>query len=297
MTVNELLSSALVLYMQGGQDGSLEYVSRSECSQLGWFFWLKDVPGVYEIELKGNNPETNQKGTGKEEFYVRYYPDLDEEVLECYSVQEQIIRFDKNIFDDSDITTDLEEHEICPCCAVPQKSEGTAEQEAHHHEHEGHGHHHGHDFHHEECHCGHTHTHDRLLNRRPKGIPNLLKKFDMNKKLFTIGELTITGKEESESFSAEMKTKKQLLEKSTEAIIVRQGDKEIELVEKGGINRNIPGLVLSERFMKFFGGKMLATMAKGKQAAIAVRQLPEMASENLRKYNEDSDIIIQYIFQ
>ena len=84
MTVNELLTSALVQYMQGGKEGELEYVSRSECSQLGWFFWIRNVPGVYEMELKGENPEKNRQGSGREEFYVRYYPARDEEVLEKY---------------------------------------------------------------------------------------------------------------------------------------------------------------------------------------------------------------------
>lgn len=294
MTVNDILTSALVLYMQGGKEGDLEYVSRSECSQLGWFFWLKNVPGVYEIELKGDNPETNQQGTGREDFYVRYYPALDEEVLEEYSVQEQVIRFDSTVFDDSDITTDLEEHEICPCCGVPRKEAGSnAQDEPDKHHHEENGHEHCHD--HEHCHCGHTHEHP-TLHRRPKGIPNLLKKFDMNKKLFGVGMLAIIAEFGEGRISAELKTRKRFVETAKEAITVRQGDATVELVEKGGVNRNVPGFELSERFMKFFGGKLLAAVIKDKQAEIHIKQMPEMASDTLRRSDEDSDVIIQYIF-
>ena len=292
MTVNDILTSALVLYMQGGKEGDLEYVSRSECSQLGWFFWLKNVPGVYEIELKGDNPETNQQGTGREDFYVRYYPALDEEVLEEYSVQEQVIRFDSTVFDDSGITTDMEEHEICPCCGVPRKEAGRDaldEPERHHHEENGH------EYGHEHCNCGHTHEHTAPLHRT-KGIPGLLKKFDMNKKLFGIGTLAITADNSGKTFTAELKTRKRFVETAKEAITVRQGDATVELVEKGGVNRNVPGFELSERFMKFFGGKLLAAVIKDKQAEIHIKQMPEMASDTLRRSDEDSDVIIQYIF-
>lgn len=292
MTVNELLTSALVQYMQGGKEGELEYVSRSECSQLGWFFWLRNVAGVYEIELKGENPEKNRQGSGREEFYVRYYPARDEEVLEEYSVQEQVIRFDNTVFDDSGITTDLEEHEICPCCGVPRKDAGIdAQDEPDRHHHEESGHKHGH----EHCNCGHTHEHTAPLHRT-KGIPGLLKKFDMNKKLFGIGTLAITADNSGKTFTAELKTRKHFVETAKEAITVRQGGKTVELVEKGGVNRNVPGFELSERFMNFFGGRFLAAMAKDKQAVTHIIQVPEMASDTLRKSDEDSDVIIQYIF-
>ena len=298
MTVNELLTSALVQYMQGAKEGELEYVSRSECSQLGWFFWIRNVPGVYEIELKGDNTETNLQGSGREDFYVRYYPALDEEVLECYSVQEQIIRFDESVFDDSEIITNLEEHEICPCCGVPRKEAGSdAQDEAdkHNHEESGHEHDYEHCHDHEHCHCDHTHKHS-TLHRRPKGIPNLLKKFDMNKKLFGVGMLAIIADFEEGKISAELKTRKRFVETAKEAITVQQGGKTVELVEKGGVNRNVPGFELSERFMKFFGGRFLATMAKDKKTVTRIIQVPEVASDILCKSDEGSDVIIQYIF-
>jgi hypothetical protein len=297
MTVNEILTSALVLYMQGGKEGDLEYVSRSECTQLGWFFWLKNVPGVYEIELKGDHPETNRQGSGREDFYVRYYPALDEEVLEEYSVQEQILRFDSTVFDDCDITTDQEEHEICPCCGVPRKNNGNNEEDAPDECHYEPGHKHSHEHHHdhEHCCCDQTHEHN-APQRRAKGIPSLLKKFDMNKRLFSIGMLAITADSEEGGISAELETRKRFVETAKEAITVRQGDATIELVEKGGVNRNVPGFELSERFMKFFGGNLLAAMVKDKQTEIHIKQVPEMASDTLRKSDEDSDVIIQYIF-
>ena len=252
MTVNELVSSAVVLYMQGGREQELEYVSRSECSQLGWYFWLKNVPGVYEMEMKGYDPEMNSQGAGREDFYIRYYPALDEDVLESYSVLEQLARFDKNVFDDSEITTDMEEHEICPCCAVPQK-------------HGNHGHEHG-----SGCHCGHEHGH-QILKRRPKGIPGILKKFDMNKKLFMIGDLTVSINEKATSFTASLKTSKSIIERAQEAITIQQAGETTVLVEKGGIDRHVPGYELSARFMEFFCGRVLETVAKGKPAAVCVK--------------------------
>ena len=74
MTVNELVSSAVVLYMQGGREQELEYVSRSECSQLGWYFWLKNVPGVYEMEMKGYDPEMNRSGCQQGRFLYKILP-------------------------------------------------------------------------------------------------------------------------------------------------------------------------------------------------------------------------------
>lgn len=317
MTVNELVSYALLLYMQGGKEQELEYVSRSENSQLGWYFWLKDVPGVYEIELKGYNPEANRDGTGKEDFYVRYYPALDEEVLESYSVVEQMIRFDKSIFDDSHIMTDLEDHEVCPCCAVPQKQEANeknyetvqeCEHAGHRHEHshechcghvheqgenchEGRGHDHEHD---EKCNCHEKHRH-RVLNRRPKGIPNLLKKFDMNKKLFLIGELSVSVSGEGRSWTAELKTKKRLVERAKEAVLVEQNGKIIEVVEKNGVDRQVPGYKLSARFMEFFGGRVMATMAIGKPAVMLTEESEDVVPELCPNSDEASTKIIKYI--
>ena len=148
----------------------------------------------------------------------------------------------------------------------------------------------------EHCNCGHTHEHTGPL-RRTKGIPGLLKKFDMNKRLFGIGMLTITADAGGKTFTAEVKTRKRFVETAKEAITVRQGGETVELVEKGGVNRNVPGYALSERFMDFFGGRFLATMAKDKQAVIHIKQVQEMASDTLRKGDGDSDVIIQYIFQ
>ena len=117
----------------------------------------------------------------------------------------------------------MEEHEICPCCAVPQK-------------HGNHGHEHG-----SGCHCGHEHGH-QILKRRPKGIPGILKKFDMNKKLFMIGDLTVSINEKATSFTASLKTSKSIIERAREAITIQQAGETAVLVEKGGIDRHVPGL-------------------------------------------------------
>ena len=50
MTVEDVLTEATVLYLQQGKGHELEFISKSESSSLGWYFWLHGVDGVYEIE-------------------------------------------------------------------------------------------------------------------------------------------------------------------------------------------------------------------------------------------------------
>lgn len=52
MTVEDVLTEATVLYLQQGKGHELEFISKSESSSLGWYFWLHGVDGVYEIEKK-----------------------------------------------------------------------------------------------------------------------------------------------------------------------------------------------------------------------------------------------------
>lgn len=248
MTVDELLNHAMWLYTQGGKGRDLEYISRSESSSLGWFFWLKQVPGVYELELKETTQEPKQE---KGYFYLRYYPGRDEEVLENFSVAEQVLRFDESVFDDSEITVDQEEHEICPCCATAQNHLEDDEHEGgctcghEHHDHE----HHDHEHHHEPA--------------RAKGIPRMLKKFVMDKDLFVIGEVQVTTQSETD-YEALVNTKEYLLEYAETGITIMQQGQPVEIVPKGGVDRNVPGRELSQRFMNFFGKQFLAALRTGK---------------------------------
>lgn len=274
MTVNELLSGALVLYLQGGKGQELDYISRSESSSIGWYFWLKHSPGVYEIELK-EDEKTGVPETNKADFFVRYYPSLEEPVLESYSVSEQIIRFDKTVFDDSLITVKEEEHEICPCCAA-----GSIEHFGHENLHGG------------PCTCGHDRE-NREAPPRAKGIPRMLTKFKMAKNLFMIGILTIQIKEKNNGFRALLKTKKNLITRAKEGIVLYQNEKPVELVEKGGIDRNIPGYDLGKRFMNFFVGQFLQKMSGSENQSNRREGLQE--TEPYSVYTE-SDIGIQYVW-
>lgn len=276
MTVNELLSGALVLYMQGGKGQELSYISRSESSGMGWYFWLKSSPGVYEIELMEDGKEgLPERDTA--DFYVRYYPAPEEAVLESYSVAEQILRFDMKIFDDGMITVNEEEHEICPCCAAGQMEEVIHGQQ------EG-----GH------CACGH---HDKAsYPPRIKGIPRILKKFSLDKKLFVIGALTI--KIEAHSFRAVLKTKVRLVRLAPEGITLQQNGNPVEIVEKNGIDRNVPGYELGKRFMKFFGGQFIAKMSDPAKGQAGGTEGGEgLARKTSRSTVEDQDVVIQYIWQ
>lgn len=272
MTVDELLNHAMWLYTQGGKGRDLEYISRSESSSLGWFFWLKQVPGVYELELKENRQQPEQE-TGY--FYLRYYPGRDEEVLENFSVAEQLLRFNGDIFDDTEITVDQEEHEICPCCATAQNHLDDCEDE------------HG-----DDCTCGHDHHHDHHHEHkhhhetgREKGIPRMLKKFMMDKNLFVIGEISIITRGKND-YQALVKTQERLLERSVSGIIISQQDQTVEIVPPGGVDRNIPGLELAQRFMDFFGGKFLTalqTSTKNEEAKCRFTTVEEVNSTGIRE--------------
>lgn len=227
MTVEDVLTEATVLYLQQGKGHELEFISKSESSSLGWYFWLHGVDGVYEIEKKKElRPESR-------EFYVRYYPGKTEPVLEEYSVEEQLLRFDEEVFDDAVIHRPLEEHEVCPCCAAGHPHGGSPEN------------------------CGHE-MHDRHATEtgRPKGIPRLLKKFLLNKEMFLIGALCVTVNTNG-AVSAEIKTKKRLVSHAKDSIRIMQEGHPVELVRKGEINRNVPGYELSRKFMEFFGSCLL----------------------------------------
>lgn len=231
MTVDETLTKALLLFMQKGKGNGLEYVSRSHTADIGWYFWLEGVSGVYEIELK----ELAKDGSDAN-FYLRYYPDTEEEVLEDYSVAEQLLRFNEDFFNDNAITIGEEEHEICPCCTVPDMQDK--------HEHHEHHEHHGH------CHCG-EYVHRKV------GIPVLAKKFDMNKKMFVIGTVHVCTSD-TDSCKTNVSTEERLIERSEKGITFNRGGQEVELVAPGGVDRNVPGKYLCDRFMEFFNNKLLA---------------------------------------
>jgi len=234
MTVDEVLTQSLLLFMQKGKGKGLEYVSRSHTAAMGWYYWLHGVKGVYEIELK----ELRKEGQ-ETDFYLRYYPDTEEEVLEDYSVQEQLLRFNEKFFNDSAISE--EEHEICPCCTVPDMEHA-------------HGHHEQHEHHDGECCC---HHHEQPTHRKV-GIPILAEKFNMNKKLYTIGMLTINT--EGSEVKLCLDTQERLQEISEAGIRFTQNNQEVELVPPGGIDRNVPGLRLGKRFVKFMQENQIPTL-------------------------------------
>lgn len=231
MTVDEALTNSLLLFMQKGKGNGMEYVSRSHTATMGWYYWLHGVAGVYEIELDNLQNEGRQA-----EFYLRYYPDTEEEVLIDYSVGEQLLRFNENFFNDTAINVENEEHEICPCCSVPEK-EG---QEKHSHHHEG------------VCHC-HEHPHRKV------GIPFLAKKFEMNKKMFLVGKVHIRILE-NDKCEADVITQERLIERSEQGIKLNRDGQEVELVAPGEVDRNVPGNFLCNRFMEFFNNKLLAVL-------------------------------------
>jgi len=69
----------------------------------------------------------------------------------------------------------------------------------------------------------------------------------------------------------------------------------IEVVEKNGVDRQVPGYKLSARFMEFFGGRVMATMAIGKPAVMLTEESEDVVPELCPNSDEASTKIIKYI--
>ena len=290
MTVEDFFLEIVCRYMQKLSKGRLEYFSKSENASLGWYFWLTKIKGVYELELE------EQSRTDKQaEFYVRYYPALEEEVLETYSVEEQLLRFNQDVFDDQPIDITIQDPaDICPCCL----STGNHEDDSYV------------DFHNihnttflpgSDIVVGHPRTNPFATSssngrpgpgkagsrfkvyygtfaragkdqqsqeevKRPKGIPQILPKFNFPKELFTIGKLAVellpeAGETKLLPYRLTLTTQERLVTYAQEPILMLENGEEVELVPQGGINRNVPGAELGKTFMEFLCKDFLQVVA------------------------------------
>lgn len=88
-SVERLLNQAISLVLDKGQQKELEHISTIEGEDLGWYFWLTDVKGVYEFVL---HQWEKHAGMEKTTFLLKYYPDPEDEVFKDFSCAEQIVR-------------------------------------------------------------------------------------------------------------------------------------------------------------------------------------------------------------
>ena len=215
--IDRLLNQAIWLLLEKNNKNELVYISRIETERTAWYFWLAGADGVYEFSLKDCCEEN---GSEKSTFMLKYYPDPEEETFEDLSCSEQIIRMSP-YFDNSIVEIDKVEHDSCPCCAGG------------HHVHE-----HG-----KECKT-------KLVKRRIKGIPKLLKRSLLQPSLFLIGEVDFTMQQDVLLNSA-LVSQTEFIQFSEEGLYAGQGDQVYELVGKGAVDRKVKGLNLCRIFYGF----------------------------------------------
>ncbi len=80
----------------------ISYLSYDWTGLPGWFLWLENMPGTYQIKLWGH--EISDLGFSSTHALIRYYPDTNESFFDKYSKEEQRIR-NTDFFDSRPIKT------------------------------------------------------------------------------------------------------------------------------------------------------------------------------------------------
>jgi hypothetical protein len=86
----------------------VRYVSHMWDVDPYWYFWFRDCPGVYRLELKNAVPLPEYDWTAN--FLVKYYPSITEKAFQGLSILEKLVRT-SDVFD----TRPSEGNESCPC--------------------------------------------------------------------------------------------------------------------------------------------------------------------------------------
>ncbi|MFA7068473.1 MAG: hypothetical protein WC127_05845 [Acidaminococcaceae bacterium] len=219
-----LLNKCLWLLHDAKHLSNLDYLSRIDGEETAWYFWLTGIKGVYEFKL---GYVENIGFSEHSCFYLKYYPDINEELFETYSCAEQFVRMG-DLFEQTDVKI-AEEHELCPCCGTNQ--------------------------------CEHKHEHGpEPFVTRSKGIPKLLQRKILSPKLFCIGtiEFEIINDELS---SLILTTESNLVQYAVNGFQIVDADgSPREIIGKNEIDRNIPGVSLCMPFHEFLLEKMLGIL-------------------------------------
>lgn len=223
--IGNLLNIGTWLLHNERASSGLDYLSRIDGEEAAWYFWLHDVSGVYELKL---DKITTENGRENSTFFLRYYPDIEEDTFEDFSCQEQILRMGE-LFDQGMVNIP-ENAEVCPCCG--------GKFEAHH-----------------------DHCHEHVENvPRPKGIPNLIFRRQLPKELFQIGLISFTFRGDA-IVKVQISTQDRYLSYAEDGVKITDAlGQEHELVEPGGVDRNVAGLELSHRFHYFLVNKLLRVL-------------------------------------
>ena len=153
--ISGLLSTGALLLHGDKHLSGLDFLSKVDGEEGTWYYWLSDVPGVYELKLRQVAQLADD--TEKSRLVIRYYPTLEEEVFEKYACREQILRLG-GLFDDSNVLLP-ENPDVCPCC-------GGAYDHKHNHE----------------------HCREEMV-KRVKGIPKLTLRKHIAPDLFAVGSM------------------------------------------------------------------------------------------------------------
>lgn len=221
-----LSNGALLLHNEKALSG-LDYLSRVDGEEGTWYYWLSSVSGVYELKLK----EVSESNDGEVcKLDIRYYPDVDEDEFEQFSVKEQFLRV-SSIFDDSTIIVP-ESPDVCPCCGGSTQDK---EEHVHHH-----------------C-CS-----KQIV--RKKGIPKLTLRNHLSSETFIVGSIKFIFEENLKMI--EVTSQNVYKEYVEEGIQVFDNDGNlVEVVPPGGLDREVFGSFFVEKFTKFFISKFLNALS------------------------------------
>jgi len=86
----------------------VRYVSHMWDVDPYWYYWFRDCPGVYRLELKNVVPLPDYDWAAN--FLVKYYPSTNERAFQGLSILEKLLRT-SDVFD----TRPSEGNESCPC--------------------------------------------------------------------------------------------------------------------------------------------------------------------------------------
>ncbi|MHC1715023.1 MAG: hypothetical protein AB9858_05435 [Acidaminococcaceae bacterium] len=218
-----ILNKCLWLLHDAKHLSNLDYLSRIDGEDTAWYFWLKGVKGVYELKLA----YVEDAGTREHSsFYLKYYPDFEDEYFESYSCVEQFVRMG-DAFEQTNVRI-ATEHDLCPCCGGNQ--------------------------------CEHENLNEHFA-RRSKGIPKLLVRKNLSPKLFCIGTVEFEISNDA-LVSMTLITESRLVQYAVNGVHAVDKDGIVrEIIGKNKIDRNIPGVELCKPFHDFLLEKMLGILA------------------------------------
>ena len=224
------LTRAIWMLHSDKKKSKILYLSRINGEEDGWYFWLKDVLGVYG--LKFSKLISMDDKSEVSEFSLKYYPGLDEDSIDKFSVREQLLRYSEN-FDNTPIVIqkDAAEKSECPYCGVRKDCDDEV---------------------YEDCECACVNEEERC-----KGIPVFGERDKIKPEDFEIAKIVLTL-ENLELKKVELKTKSEYVDYVlVDFFLPDQKGEKTQVLAINDIDRCVPGLILSQPFYDFFIKELL----------------------------------------